>query len=74
MERVETRRYNHIPHTQPSSSARHVMKQRLGIDLDFYPFVKQRLALQLQKLGLMEQMMGEQREHYREFVKGSECL
>ena len=50
------------------------MKQRLGIDLEFYPFVKQRLALQLQKLGLMEQMMGEQREHYREFVKGSECL
>ena len=48
---VNPRHYNHVPHPKPSKIATAVLRERLKIDLEFFEFAKQRLALQLIKLG-----------------------
>ena len=37
---------NQNPHTKPSKKVKKILMERMKLDLEFYDFVKQRLALQ----------------------------
>ena len=37
---------NRNPHTKPSKEVKKILMERMKLDLEFYDFVKQRLALQ----------------------------
>ena len=50
---VDQKHYNRNPHPKPNKIVRNILRERLRMDLEFYEFVKQRLALQMKKVGML---------------------
>ena len=54
MGNIKSSQRNKNPHPKPKEEVKQILQERMKLDIEFYDFVKQRLALQYNSLEIKE--------------------